>query len=424
MNIRTFPAGSMPIFVNGIIDRAMHLAIVSPYPPNITGIGQYGYHTSRLLAQSGAFTRITVLTGGNGEQTGLQAAVSPVLDVKVSWQSESPFSGLAIAADLARIKPDIVWFNLGASVFGRSPLANISGFLMPIWASHQGFPTITTLHELVELADLRALKAPGGLLAPLGAHLLTSIALQADVICLTMQHYTDWISQKYKHKQPVHIPIGAYRQPELLPASVSPSRELLFFSTLAPFKGLEILLQAFQSLQAYYPDLRLTIAGAEHARFPGYASQLRQSYGQLQTIRWLGQVPETQVRALFENAQIICIPYTASTGSSSVIYQAAMWGRPVVASDLPEARAGAGEAGLDVAFFQNGSSVSLADKLRLLLDAPDLRRAQVDNNFKVIQNYRPEDICRSYLHAFNLALETHRSPKRLVIPTQLRLGSA
>ena len=32
----------------------MHLAIVSPFPPNITGIGQYGYRVSGALARSGA----------------------------------------------------------------------------------------------------------------------------------------------------------------------------------------------------------------------------------------------------------------------------------------------------------------------------------------------------------------------------------
>jgi glycosyltransferase involved in cell wall biosynthesis len=401
----------------------MHLAIVSPYPPNITGIGQYGYHVSRLLAQSGAFTRISVLTGGQGAAP-MAAPQHPTLELKAAWRSENPFPSWKIAAGLQSLQPDLVWFNLGASVFGRSPLANLSGFLTPLWASRQGFPTVLTLHELVELADLGALKAPGGALAPVGARLLTRAALQADVICLTMRHYKDWLSQHYNHKQYVHIPIGAYRVPERLPRSASQARELLFFSTLAPFKGLEVLLQAFQTLQADYPDLRLTIAGADHARFPGYSQQMQQAYGHLRSVRWPGQVPENQVRALFEQSGIVCIPYTASTGSSSVLYQAAMWGRPVVASDLPEARAVASETGLQVAFFQNGSPSDLAQQIKSLLDAPALQQAQVDSNFAAIQNYRPEDTCRDYLHAFNLALEARRSPKRLVIPAGVRLESA
>jgi glycosyltransferase involved in cell wall biosynthesis len=400
----------------------MHLAIVSPYPPNITGIGQYGYHVSRLLAQTGVFSHLTVLTGGPPVDEQLAVPQSD-LDIRYIWQAESLFSSWRIAAELQRIQPDLVWFNLGASIFGRSALANFSGFLTPLWASRQGFPTVLTLHELVELADLSSLKAPGGPLAPYGARLLTQVALQADVICVTIRRYKEWLTENYNHKQYVHIPIGAYRKPELLPRSTSLARELLFFSTLAPFKGLEVLLQAFQMLKPDYPDLRLTIAGAGHARFPDYSAKLQQSYRDLTAVRWLGQVPESGVRALFEQAEIVCIPYTASTGSSSVLYQAATWGRPVIASDLTEALAVASEANLEVAFFQNGSPASLAGKIRTLLDSPDLQQTQIARNFAAIQNYRPEDICRDYLNAFNLAFEMRRSPKRLIIPARGGLES-
>ena len=46
----------------------MHLTVVSPFPPAITGIGQYGYHVTRALANTGAFDRITVLAGAREHQ--------------------------------------------------------------------------------------------------------------------------------------------------------------------------------------------------------------------------------------------------------------------------------------------------------------------------------------------------------------------
>ena len=392
----------------------MHLAIVSPYPPNITGIGQYGYHVSRLLAQSGVFERITILTG---EPMAAHPVVTiPPIEIKYAWHPESIVSGWRVAASLKQIRPDVVWFNLGVSVFGRSPLANLSGFLSPFLVQRMGFPSILTLHELIELVDLRALKSPGGFLAPYGARLLTRMALQADVICLTMRYYLDWMSEHHNHKQYVHIPIGAYYQPEML--HENSSRELLFFSTLAPFKGVEVLLQAFRALQRDYPDLRLTIAGADHARFPGYSQALRQTFGVLDGIRWLGQVPEDSVRELFAQAQIVILPYTASTGSSSVLYQAAMWGRAVISSDLLETRAAVIENDLRVAFFENGKVDSLMSALKTLFDSPNQRRKLEEHNFRVIQRFRPEHACSAYLNAFNLALETHRAPKRIPIPAQ------
>ncbi len=397
----------------------MHLTIVTPYPPHITGIGQYGYHVSRILAQSGSFSRITILTGASSEP--YRAGPPGPIQVQPVWLPDRCDAGLRIKSFLEKNRPDLVWFNLGASAFGRSPLANLSGFLSPHWVHRSGLPTVVMLHELPELSDLKALKAPGGPLAIYGATLLTRLAYRADVVCLTLQRYVEWFSHHIPHLPCVHIPIGAYHQPELLEGSGQP--ELLFFTTLAPYKGLELLLEAYASLQADIPDLRLNIAGAEHARFPGYARKLRQSYQGLTGVRWMGQVPEGRVRELFRRSQIVVLPYQASTGSSSVLFQSAMWGRPVVASDLPETRAVAEENGLQVSFFKSGEVADLARSLKEQITRPDCRRDQVMHNLAVVQRKRPEETCRAFLNAFNIALASHSSPKRIAIPSSIRLGA-
>jgi glycosyltransferase involved in cell wall biosynthesis len=275
-----------------------------------------------------------------------------------------------------------------------------------------GYPTIVTLHELIELADLRTLNAPGGPLAKLGARMLTNITSQADVLCLTMRHYADWMAAR--NVDCTHIPIGAYHEPELL--AESDSQELLFFTTLAPFKGLELLLEAFQLLRGEYPKLKLTIAGTEHVRFPNYARELKARFGSMTGIQWLGQTSEDDVMELFRRAQIIVLPYTASTGSSSVLYQAATWGRPVVVSNLSEIKKLVDESDLQVEFFENGSVESLCTSLRSLIDSNTARHDQTIHNFNAIQHTRPHETCRKYIQAFNRALEKRRSPKRIMTP--------
>ena len=390
----------------------MHLAIVSPYPPNITGISQYGYHVSQSLAQSGLFEQITVLTG-KPTIAGAVDVAAPI-QIKYAWEPDQFNASGKIIRCLQDAKPDLIWFNLGASIFGRLPLANFSGFFAPLRARMLGFPTVVTLHELMELADLRGLNAPGGPLAPYGARLLTQIALQADVICLTMRRYTEWLAARQPGLRYIHIPIGAYHDPEIL--AESSSRSLLFFTTLAPFKGLEVLLETFQALRADFPDLSLTIAGAQHARFPAYAQQMKNTVENIPGICWLGEVPEEQVRKLFSEAQLVILPYMASTGSSSVIHQAATWGRAIVASDLAETRAVAYESGLEINFFQSGNTASLEAQIRAQLEAPSQRRKQVEHNFTAIQRNRPKDVCHAYLRAFNIALERRSSLKRIHIP--------
>jgi glycosyltransferase involved in cell wall biosynthesis len=388
----------------------MHLVIVSPFPPSITGIGQYGYHLTRALANSGLFSRLTVLAGAASPQKGQTPNHLRCTEIEYCWEPDSLKARPTILSRVRQLQPDLIWFNLGASIFGKSPLSNLSGLLTPMSASRL-FPTVTTLHELVELADLRALNAPGGALAPLGARLLTHIATQADVICLTMQHYAEWL-----HGRGVdctHIPIGAYHEPELL--DETEPCELLFFTTLAPYKGLELLIEAFTRLRTESPDVRLTIAGTAHTRFPRYAVDLRDRFSHAEGLHWLGEVAEEQVKNLFRRAQVVVLPYAASTGSSSVLYQAATWGRAVVASDLSEIRKVTQENNLRVQFFENNNVESLYNSLRLLIQSPAIRRAQSRHNFNAIQHLRPKATCHRYIQAFNRALEKRQSTKRIPV---------
>lgn len=386
----------------------MHLVIVSPFPPSITGIGQYGYHVTRALANSRLFSRLTVLAGSARAERGEQPNHLGPTEINYCWQPESLQARQTIASRIKQLKPDLVWFNLGASIFGRSPLSNLLGLLTPATVVRE-YPTVVTMHELVELANLRALNAPGGALAPLGARLVTRLATQADVVCLTMRQYADWLSRR--GVDCAHIPIGAYHEPELL--KQAEACELLFFTTLAPFKGLEILIEAFTRLRAEYPQLRLTIAGADHARFPDYQQGLKAYFNGAHGIRWLGQVPEDAVKDLFQRAQIVVLPYTASTGSSSVLYQAATWGRAVVASDLSEIRSMTRENNLQVQFFAKDNADSLYHSLRELLNSPALRLTQARHNFNSIQHLRPRATCHRYVQAFNRALEKRQSAKRI-----------
>lgn len=400
----------------------MHLAIVSPFPPTITGIGQYGYHLSRALGDLGLFEKISVLAGSSSSNNLNGTDHFAPLQVEYPWQLERLDTSLKIISRLRELKPDLVWFNMGASAFGRSPLANLSGFLTPVLAQKMGFPTVVTLHELIEAADLQALKVPGGIFAQFGAKLLTRSGTYANVVCLTTQDYVDKLKTRYPNVRGIHIPIGAYRTPDLLPEEQNP--ELLFFTTLAPFKGLEGLLKAFSSLLEEIPSLRLSIAGATHVRFADYAARLKQQYSDLAGIRWLGEVPEDKVQDIFRKAQIIVLPYTASSGSSSVLYQAVMWGRPIVASDLAEIRSFVVESNMKVVYSKVGNTESLVQAIRFLLESASARHEQVAHNFKSIQHFRPEQTCIRYLHAFNLALELRRSEKRIVIPAQLTLEQA
>ena len=390
----------------------MHLTIVSPFPPAITGIGQYGYHVTRALARSGSFSRITVLAGSN--INGGHPNHLGLTEVEYCWEPGQLNAQQAILSRVKRLHPDLVWFNLRMGMFGESPWSSVSNLVTPMLARRMGYPTVLTFHEMIEQSDFRALKAPGGTFAPLGARLVTNLVTQVDVVCLTLHQHLDWFAKKRPHVDCVHIPLGAYHEPVLL--DQHNKTELLMFNMLAPYKGAELLLEVFPSLKLEFPNLELTIAGREHPRFPGYAQSVKERFHGVDGVNWLGQIPEESVIELFRRAQIVVMPYKATTGASSVLYQAAAYGRAMVASDLGEMRALARENNIQVEFFENDNPESLRNAIRALLVSPSRRLAQAEHNFRAVQSTRLDATCHRYLQAFNRALEKRQSRKRIRIP--------
>ncbi len=395
--------------------KPIHLAIVTPFPPSATSIGQYGYYISRALALAGVFEQITVLTeiGPNTQPVQFLRGIR----VERLWRRNYPNASWKIAARLHQLKPDLVWYNLGASMFGNSLLASVFGLFSPALSRIAGLPSVVTIHEIADCADLRTLGVPGGRLAILGARLIRFLMTRTDVVCVTLRQHLKWLAERYPNIRLMHIPHGVFDSPELLESFDEPN--LLMFAHLAPFKGLELLLRVFRTLHLRYPALRLTVAGAEHPRFPGYVKRIRDAFGEHPAVQWLGYVPEVELRNIFARATIIVVPRLATTGSSSVLYRAAGWGRPIVGSDLSELRALVEEEGLWIEFCPCNDAVGLAASIERLLTNPARRRAQAHHNYRIVlRRLTLSHTCQAYIHAFNLALATHNSDIRIPIALQ------
>ncbi|MCS6909442.1 MAG: hypothetical protein NZM11_02575, partial [Anaerolineales bacterium] len=110
----------------------MKLSIISPFPPALSGVGQYGWHVTRGLAATGRFASITVLAerAPTAEATALDGPVT----VKRVWRRDDPASALRLLRALAAERPDALWFNAGLTMFGRTRPANFLGLLVPALA--------------------------------------------------------------------------------------------------------------------------------------------------------------------------------------------------------------------------------------------------------------------------------------------------
>ncbi len=81
--------------------------------------------------------------------------------------------------------------------------------------------------------------------------------------------------------------------------------------------------------------LRLVVAGANPLAFE-LLSALQSSWFRERRIHWL--CSQKQLAEVFRCARVVVLPYNAAPGTSGVFHLACGFGRPVVASNLPEIR--------------------------------------------------------------------------------------
>ena len=113
-----------------------------------------------------------------------------------------------------------------------------------------------------------------------------------------------------------------------LPESLRGQKYILFFGLIAPYKGVEFLLQAFGKLQQKHPDIKLLVAGSGKLYFD--ESLYR---GNANVVLMNHYVPLAQLAGLLKNALFTVCPYKDAT-QSGVVQTAFSMGTPIVATDV------------------------------------------------------------------------------------------
>jgi D-inositol-3-phosphate glycosyltransferase len=114
-------------------------------------------------------------------------------------------------------------------------------------------------------------------------------------------------------------------------------KAILFFGRIKPYKGLELLLDAFQRLTVRQENFKLIIAGAPNKGNEDYADEVKRTIGSRfdrgQVIQDMRFIPDAEMELYLKAADVMVLPYK-DIFQSGVLFLAYSYGLPVVATDV------------------------------------------------------------------------------------------
>ena len=118
-------------------------------------------------------------------------------------------------------------------------------------------------------------------------------------------------------------------------------RTILFFGAIAPYKGLDFLVTAFQRIVARDAKHRLIIAGRPKGGCEKYLEDVQETLSRTidrtQVIQDINYIPDQKMELYFKAADVLVLPYR-EIFQSGILFLAYSFGLPVVAADVGSLR--------------------------------------------------------------------------------------
>lgn len=317
--------------------KRIKICFISSYPPNRARLSEYAKSLTMELAKNPLVEKIYVISDINGGKEN-EISETDKINVLRVWKADNPLSILAVLLFVLKLRPNIVHFNIHFQSFGRRRIANFTGFLLVFLCTLSRLKTVVTLHNLGEAVDLKRVGLKPSFVNRLGIFVATKLVLSASKIAVTVKLYEMYLKIRYKCGKVIYVPHGtlANVDPQHINKVCKQDKTILAFGHMGPHKGLPVLLRAFKEIKREKNDINLVIAGSDHPNFPGYLKSLKRNAPS--DVIFLGYVSDEDVPKIFETAGVVVLPYLTATGTSGVFHLACSYGKPIVASNLPEIR--------------------------------------------------------------------------------------
>jgi glycosyltransferase involved in cell wall biosynthesis len=378
----------------------MKIALVTAFPPSRQGLNEYGFHIADQLRQQPGLD-LTVL----GDDVPERTAELPGFSVVRCWGFNRLGNPLSLFLAINRLKPDVVWYNLGFASFGGKPLPAFLGLTTPALTRLCSCYTHVTLHQLFETVNLADAGVKSPVLYTLAGRVATHFLLSANSVSVLLPAYHKTLREKYQRGRVNirHHGIFASR-PEAPNFQLrgNPVHRILAFGKWGTYKRLEAVVAAFERVSPQLPPSELVIAGGDHPKTPGYVRSVARKVQHNQKIRFLGYVPEDALADLFRTASLTVLPYTSSAGSSGVAHLACQYGLPILAPDIEDFVELARQEQVSMEFFAANSVDSLAEQLIAMFRTPERLEVMAQKNFSAALQMSMPQIIREYTRSFDM----------------------
>ena len=212
----------------------MKICLVTSFPPSTGGLSEYGFHIAQEL-QRNPFLSLTVLA----DKLPRVSAEPEGFTVVRCWSFDDPATVYRLIRTIRRLKPDVVWFNLLFSTFGRNPFVAFGGLLSPLLARLGGRYTHVTLHHLMDTVELKDAGVRHERLYRFAGAVATRMLLLSNSVSVLMPGYRKILNDKYGRDN-VHLRAHGLlaRRPELPDFSRrgTPTYRILAFGKWGTYK--------------------------------------------------------------------------------------------------------------------------------------------------------------------------------------------
>ncbi|MBE6604372.1 MAG: glycosyltransferase family 4 protein [Ruminococcaceae bacterium] len=302
----------------------MEQAVICNYIGKKGGGPLYAYEMTRGLVQNGV--RVIAIIPDNIENLALWNTLTGCQLIKIKGYKDNYLSLLCailrmLFVERRRIKKACKGIDISCVY-----VPMIQPFSLMVNSCFKKKRSIVTLHDPIPH------KGAGRVYAAI----CEKTAMKADDVVVLSEKFVDFTAEHYGHdKKRVHvIPHGIFdNYKNVYDSSLRHTYDkekinFLFFGRITPYKGLDVLAEAFRKLENEFENVALTIVG--NGDFEPY----RECYADIRNVtvinRW---IKDEEVYGFYDNSSVITVlPYIEAT-QSGVIPVAMACGSMVVCTD-------------------------------------------------------------------------------------------